>query len=439
MRSVVKWIVTNVLPGLFVTAVLLLLLAVGAEIYFRIEWPFAETTWTSRFDPQLGFTFVPGAVIRHTNYLDFWSEQRANSLGFLDREPPREPTAGGHDRILIVGDSFVEAAQVPIEKKVQVRLERLWNERHPSNPVETMAFGYSGTGQANQLPWLELAKPYSPCLVVLVFVNNDFANNSAWLEAVRNGWHPDHAPRPFFRDREGKYVLQLPDPNWQKYILPGQTGSAQATWTMRPNIIFDMLGPALNGRSYLYTAIKHAWISSANSAPDYYGNAPSALRSLRSLPETGDRFGDWTPPDDLTLDEMFYALNPPPVFDEAIRDTAQAVRAWKERAISMGASVVILATHSLRRPLIGREGDKARLARRLTNADAQFQRLVQIGQNLGIPVIDQTAFLKEKGLDPKDASFAHDGHWNETGHESAAGALLEWLQQAPSVCPRRKE
>ena len=64
-------------------------------------------------------------------------------------------------------------------------------------------------------------------MVVLVFVNNDFANNSALLEAIRNGWHPEHAPRLYFAP-DGSRMAQ--DPNWAGHLIPRKTQAERAAW-----------------------------------------------------------------------------------------------------------------------------------------------------------------------------------------------------------------
>ena len=58
--------------------------------------------------------------------------------------------------------------------------------------------------------------------MILLFVSNDFANNSPVLESLRHGWHPDHPPRAFTRERPGQPCDRLPiDPAWQKWVLAG--------------------------------------------------------------------------------------------------------------------------------------------------------------------------------------------------------------------------
>ena len=47
----------------------------------------------------------------------------------------------------------------------------------------------------------------------------------------------------------------------------------------------------------------------------------------------------------------------------------------------------------------------------------------------GIPVINQAAVISRQGADLRDAEWAHDGHWNPTGHQWAAEAVLAYLKR----------
>ena len=424
--TAIRWVAHNLLPGFAVFAGLFFVLALAGEGYLRATKPFVEPQWISRFDPELGFMFVPGAIIRHTNHIDFWAEQRANSWGFLDTDPPAGDSK--NCRIVFVGDSFVEAAQVPIERKFHRLFEAEWNLSNADLSVETLALGFSGTGQANQLPWAKLIQPTRPRLIVLVFVSNDFANNNAWLEAARNGWHPEHAPRMFVKAG----VTLPPDRAWRQKLLPGQTGSGQAAWSNNTVGFAGWIHRKLYQKSYLYTALNRLWIHTCYSASAYYANVPAAVEELKKFPGGKEAFGDWSPPHDLTLDQMFMAEKVPPVFVEALDDTRQAIRLWKKEANAMGASLAILATHTLKVPAA--ISDEAAAAKRTLVPNLLFQRLSSIGVEEGIPVIDQAEYISRRGGNLKETSFTFDGHWNEYGHQSAAGAMLEWLLNHPGVC-----
>ena len=156
-----------------------LLVAVAAgEVYLRATWPFAYTERPTEFVPGVGTLLKPHAEVRTTNTLDFWTVERANSLGFLDREPPSPERAAASCHVAIVGDSFVEANQVPLSDKVQVRLEQMAVERLPAWDITVAAYGSAVTGQVAQLPWWdEWIRHRPPKLVVLVFTHNDFPEN----------------------------------------------------------------------------------------------------------------------------------------------------------------------------------------------------------------------------------------------------------------------
>ena len=156
-----------------------LLVAVAAgEAYLRAAWPFAYAERPTEFVPGVGTLLKPHAEVRMTNTLDFWTVERVNSLGFLDREPPSPKRAAASCHVAIVGDSFVEANQVPVSDKVQVRLERMAAERFPEWDLSVAAYGLSTTGQVAQLAWWdEWIRHRPPKLVVLVFTHNDFPEN----------------------------------------------------------------------------------------------------------------------------------------------------------------------------------------------------------------------------------------------------------------------
>ena len=122
--------------------------AIGAEAYLRLTAPFFDNSHPRSFHPQAGLIGAPGAEVPWTNRLDFWTVSRNNSLGFLDREPPHPDRAAASCHVAIIGDSFVEARQVAIGDKLQVRLEELAAERLPGANVVTSAFGIHATGQS---------------------------------------------------------------------------------------------------------------------------------------------------------------------------------------------------------------------------------------------------------------------------------------------------
>jgi hypothetical protein len=183
-NRVLRWTRENIIPPLLGTLVAFLALAAIGEAYIRITTPFTELKWPVHFDPRIGFLFEPNAELRFTNHLDFWVAERINSLGFADRELNFNSLRRGC-HVAFIGDSMVEAAQVRNDEKVQSLLEKKAAGAHPEWRLTASAFGFSGTGQLNQITFYDsFVHNLRPKLVVLVFTGNDFANNSSVLEAL---------------------------------------------------------------------------------------------------------------------------------------------------------------------------------------------------------------------------------------------------------------
>ena len=208
--------------GLVALALAFAMLA--GETWLRLTKPFMFVSHQREFVAGVGPMFVPGSEARLTDARFFWTVSRANAWGFLDRPPvpaPRpnpDPATATPPRchVALIGDSFLVARQVPIADKVHVRLEAELAAMWPHLSVTTTAFGMVDSGQINQLPLYDhYARRLSPGALVLVFVGNDFANNSATLSALRarrpEGRDPLRQPRlTAALDARGGFVLRPP-------------------------------------------------------------------------------------------------------------------------------------------------------------------------------------------------------------------------------------
>lgn len=118
-----------------------------------------------------------GWFVAHTN--EYSTLIKVNSKGWRDTEHSFEKP--DVVRILILGDSFVENFQVPLENTFFRQLEeRLNNES--DKKYEIIAMGLGNTGTAQQFIALkEYGLKYNPDLVVQLFYTNDIKNNSKEL------------------------------------------------------------------------------------------------------------------------------------------------------------------------------------------------------------------------------------------------------------------
>ena len=387
-RSVVGW---NVL-----------FLSLGASLIL-IDWkawiqpraPFTEVRMPTRFEPGVGLLNEPGAEARWTNHGEFWVAQRANRWGFLDREPPTPEQAAQTCHIAIIGDSFVEAREVLVADKFQVRLEELAARALPRLNIAASAYGRGATGQINQLPFYNAyARSLRPKLVVLVFARNDFRDNHRLVAAVHKGWDPDSAPFVVAeKSAAGAFTLRPPGPAWR--MLPISAGPREED------------SPALR-----WLQRKAGRVPGAGLTYDHRARLRIELLAQRYQSVT-----------EASKPHLYDMLQDPasPLFGEAVEFTAFALDEFQRRVAADGASLWLLLASSKQIGL----GDAADPLRVVVEGLAEAR---------GIPVVSMRDYIVRQGRNPRDGNFPLDGHWNPTGHQWAAEALLERLRQRPEVC-----
>ena len=203
-------------------ASLILIIAVS-EVYLQQNMPFEQSSWKKEFVPGVGILYQPHTVVQATDRVEFWTESKVNSLGFLEREPlvPGEASKGCH--IAIIGDSFVEAREVQLANRFPVLLEEFAKRDLPELDVTTSAYGRRGTGQIQQIPFYDhYASKMNPDLLVLTFFTNDFLENSSFIFSIQTmySYDPDHPPYSFAQKLEtGKISLYPPDPEFENQIM----------------------------------------------------------------------------------------------------------------------------------------------------------------------------------------------------------------------------
>lgn len=139
-------------------------------------------------DPDLGWSLRPGVSGTYSG--ESIAPVRINSAGMRDDREYATGKQANKFRVAILGDSFAEAMQVPVEQSLAGQLEaRLKSCR--ANP-EVLNFGVQGYGTAQQLlVWRNKARAYAPDVVVLLFyTGNDLYNNLREL----NPTNADAAP-----------------------------------------------------------------------------------------------------------------------------------------------------------------------------------------------------------------------------------------------------
>jgi len=144
-----------------------------------------------------------------TNIKTHWSQEgsaeiNTNSAGYRDQEWASKP-APGVLRIAVMGDSFTEGLQVPLQKTWVKQLPHAMSqEKHcplldqfPKG-VETLSFGVGGYGTGQSwISWNVDAKQFYPQLVLhAIYFENDLRDN---LEGSNGN---DMAPTFFLKDNQ---------------------------------------------------------------------------------------------------------------------------------------------------------------------------------------------------------------------------------------------
>lgn len=157
--------------------------ASGIELWVRMQ----PRNVFVEFDPILGLRLQPGAegiyrglfFLAPNPYIN--TPVRINSYGIRGPEITIEKPPGSH-RVLVLGDSFVQAFEVDNKDTFSALLEKKAREES-SSLVEFIPMGVMGYGTAQELLWLRanVAK-FKPDLVILmVFLYNDVMENSRSL------------------------------------------------------------------------------------------------------------------------------------------------------------------------------------------------------------------------------------------------------------------
>ena len=360
------------------------LIAAVGEAWLRATTPFARFRVPMHFVPGVGRMMPPHEQLRHTNGRDFWTISRTNRLGFLDREPPDADRAAESCHVAVIGDSFVEAREVPIADKMQVRLEELAARGLPGLDLTASAYALFGTGQINQLPlYDEYARRLRPKLVVLVFHINDYVDNFGSLRALSQGYHPErYLWVAATRDRQGAIGLRPAAADHKAHRRPINPWIAQ--WVIpletfgfsRDLYLGDMPSRLLDKAAR--TSYFVFWLRRTRLHTRWM-----RFERLESIMTDYDPVEDWAWLHDVPnkgIDFVFQQAELPPVLERGLDYTAFGLDQFKQRAERDSFRLVILTTQH-----VGAKGDPS------------FDRIHGMAEARGIPVIAQYDHIIRRG------------------------------------------
>lgn len=324
-----------------------------------------------------------------------------NSAGLRDREHPL-PKAPGTFRIALLGDSFSEAMQVPIEETFWSILEGKLNGCRAlgGRRVEVINFGVSAYGTDQELLMLRHhVWEYEPDLVLLAFCNhNDVSDNSKALSS--------EDCKPYFDLQNGRLVLDASFRQMRPYLIAMST--------------YDHVKCRLINSSYLLQLVWHArrcWNKPPASAQSATKREPEAA----SIREAEHYYPTYRAPRDAVWKQAWR------VTEKLLEEMANEARRHSARfyVVTLSSGIQVFPDPAVRRRFFERP-----------ECDDPFytdQRVRSIGERTGFPVLNLAPQLQRQADEKKVFfhGFANTspgtGHWNVAGHLAAAELLTAWL------------
>src|SRR6266404_3154281 len=358
----------------------------------KINSPFAYV-----FDREKGISFAAGGY--YVQSKEGFSEGYFNSHGFRDAERAWTKPANTF-RILVLGDSYVEAFQVLRERSFAALLEAELNAASRGRRFEVLALGQSGFGTADEyMRYLNDGVRYSPDMVVVAFLTgNDLSDNSKILHREKLGFY-------FVFDEHGELVLDRSTlDRYMDQVTP-----------------LDRAFRVIKRHSYLASLISERSFLLREGLRERRFKQTHASANARA---TGlDEFSDLN----------VYLPDPTPRWKDAWDITERLLLKFAREVESRGASFMLVS-------LSNAEQVHPELQRQLTRQyglpfdfERPDRRLQQFTAAHGIRYLALMPALRD--YHRRTGTYLHGfgsvitGHWNEAGHRQAAEQIFAFLKQ----------
>ncbi len=367
----------------------------------------------SQFDGALGFSLRPQT--------EGWFKRegeafvRINSVGLRDREHVI-PKPDHVLRIAVLGDSFAEAMQVPMEDTFWAVVEQEIRqcEAVAGREPEVINFGVSGYGTAQELIMLRhRVWAYEPDIVLLMITpGNDIRNNSRALEKDDR--------RPYFVVKDGQLVEDPSFRNVMAFRLRSSSLGQSVTQVRDSLRIFQLTIEALR------RMMQPSRVTYAQSVP-----VDQQVDGMT----ISDRQGEEPPwlQGEAGLDMETYEEPQESVWKEAWQVTEDLIKQMHAEVEGRGKGFMAITVSS--GPQVGPDQAARRLLeRRLGVSDLFYaeDRIRALGENrfevLALAPLFQ-AYAEEHRI------FLHGfqnsnlglGHWNLAGHHLAGQLIAQKL------------
>jgi lysophospholipase L1-like esterase len=387
-----------VLLRVFIVMLAVLVPLVALELALREFGPFLPGRYSAHMSsaphPLYGFARVPG-TIGWVKSEEFLSRVAINSHGLREREIPYSKSPGNR-RILVLGDSFVEAVQVTPEETFARVVESRLEQQRPADSVDVINAGSGGWGTAQEYEFLRHeGLQYEPDIIVLVFyTGNDVTDNSFRIKGnVRN------LRKPYYALRDGRLELQRWTPR------RSDPGATQNAW---------------NGL-YLWNVFESG-----------------VLANIRPGANTNTIDDD----DALLLDQLVdtevrvFSTNQKSEWRDAWDVTEALFIAARDASEATGARFLLVnapTTWEIYPARWSSFRDTNKLSADGWDLDVARRRMADLAARHGIEYLDLTSALRAAAPTEPSLYFSRDLHWTAAGHRVVAQALAERIEERFAV------
>jgi hypothetical protein len=337
-----------------------------------------------------------------------------NSEGFHDREHAKAKPPNTL-RVAVVGDSYVEALQVPLAQTFWTVMEQKLRgcQAFAGRTVEVLAFGVSGYGTAQELITLrQCVWDYQPDIVVLVMTtNNDVTDNSRVFKK---------SDIPYFVYQDDKLVL---DDSFQR----------SRTFRLRSSTVNRFLN-RVRDHLRVIQAIDEAQIAIKTYMTSKRAQ-PNSLKNERAQNESPEPQAqkETSRLEEVGIDNQVYREPESREWVDAWRVTEDLIVLMRDEVKSKGAKfLVVTASNAIQ----VHPSPQARQAfMRLLGVNDLFYpdlRIRALSEREGIPVLNLAPALQAYA--EQHQLFLHgtgrqigNGHWNPLGHRVAGEMIAEKL------------
>ena len=415
----------NIQPKRKIGTLILVLISLGisltlAEVALRFIYPIGVgSPLRHRIpNPVYGWSLEPGV-----SFLNQMSEATVsvtyNSKGWRDEnhslEKPRDTV-----RIVVLGDSFMEAYSVNFKDSIHKQLEVLARENGVNLEVINLGVGGYGTLQ-EYLVFLNVGRDYKPDIVLLgFFLSNDVANNSMVLETMIRKDATKAISRPYLNPSADTWQITQIDYEGARRRFLAALAKREAAFHRKP------------GKLALIQAMEYSITRLEKLLTEKKGKTQTAEyqyeenKDLRSFVWHGVNY-----------------CQEPKEYTEAWGITKRILARLNYEVENIGAKLVVFSVPGLYEVVPEKIKDIS--SRKVPHPELicgeeapAYTRLQGILHDLGIEYInllpDFRKNMRDEGIDLFRYS---DEHWNEQGHHLAAKIVYDSLSSKDKMIDNR--